>query len=76
MEHRQNEGAGETGDPRQNPLTNGIVRHDSHWRKFGDPAGDWTPFASVGGEQSEGPPQCSQTSLDEKLSKREESGTT
>ncbi|KAJ8880815.1 hypothetical protein PR048_017286 [Dryococelus australis] len=35
-----NEGAGETGDPRENPLTNGIVRHDSHLRKSGDPARD------------------------------------
>ncbi|KAJ8874375.1 hypothetical protein PR048_025223 [Dryococelus australis] len=25
----------ETGDPRENPLTNGIVRHDSHVRKSG-----------------------------------------
>ncbi|KAJ8888297.1 hypothetical protein PR048_007784 [Dryococelus australis] len=30
---RQNEGAGETEDPRENPPSNGIVRHDSHWRK-------------------------------------------
>ncbi|KAJ8887817.1 hypothetical protein PR048_014035 [Dryococelus australis] len=29
MEWRQNEGAGETGAPRENPPTNGIVRHDS-----------------------------------------------
>ncbi|KAJ8888786.1 hypothetical protein PR048_008278 [Dryococelus australis] len=27
------EGAGETGDLRENPPTNGIVRHDSHMRK-------------------------------------------
>ncbi|KAJ8866173.1 hypothetical protein PR048_033697 [Dryococelus australis] len=27
MERRRNEGAGESGDPRENPLTNGIVRH-------------------------------------------------
>ncbi|KAJ8867696.1 hypothetical protein PR048_031499 [Dryococelus australis] len=33
MEQRQNEGAGETGDPRQNPPINGIVWHDSHMRK-------------------------------------------
>ncbi|KAJ8875143.1 hypothetical protein PR048_023036 [Dryococelus australis] len=33
MERRRNEGAGETGDPRENPPTNGIVRHDSHLRK-------------------------------------------
>ncbi|KAJ8895491.1 hypothetical protein PR048_000824 [Dryococelus australis] len=29
MEHSRNERAGETGDPRENPLTNDIVRHDS-----------------------------------------------
>ncbi|KAJ8866400.1 hypothetical protein PR048_032243 [Dryococelus australis] len=40
MERRRNEGAGETGDPRENPQTSGIVRHDSHLRKSGDPAGD------------------------------------
>ncbi|KAJ8881994.1 hypothetical protein PR048_018482 [Dryococelus australis] len=34
------------------PLTNGIVRHDSHLRKSGDPAGDWTRFALVEGEQA------------------------
>ncbi|KAJ8873787.1 hypothetical protein PR048_024622 [Dryococelus australis] len=33
MEQRRNERAGETGDPRENLLTNGIVRHDSHMRK-------------------------------------------
>ncbi|KAJ8878866.1 hypothetical protein PR048_019455 [Dryococelus australis] len=35
MEHRRNERAGETGDPRENPPTNGIARHDSHMRKSG-----------------------------------------
>ncbi|KAJ8865912.1 hypothetical protein PR048_033435 [Dryococelus australis] len=40
-ERRRNEGAVETGNPRENPPTNGIVRHDSHLRKSGDPAGDW-----------------------------------
>ncbi|KAJ8881227.1 hypothetical protein PR048_017701 [Dryococelus australis] len=39
LERSRNEGAGETGDPRKNPQTNGIVRYDSHLRKFGDPAG-------------------------------------
>ncbi|KAJ8891090.1 hypothetical protein PR048_010600 [Dryococelus australis] len=44
---------GGTGDPRENPLTSAIVRHDSHLRKSGrDPAGDRTRFALVGGEQS------------------------
>ncbi|KAJ8869804.1 hypothetical protein PR048_028812 [Dryococelus australis] len=32
MEQRRNEEAGETGDPRENPPTSGIVRHDSHMR--------------------------------------------
>ncbi|KAJ8891819.1 hypothetical protein PR048_004373 [Dryococelus australis] len=37
----RNARAGETGDPRENPLTSGIVRRDSHARKSGsDPA--WT----------------------------------
>ncbi|KAJ8889120.1 hypothetical protein PR048_008614 [Dryococelus australis] len=35
-ERRRNEWAGELGDPRENPLTNGIVRHYSHLRKSGD----------------------------------------
>ncbi|KAJ8881478.1 hypothetical protein PR048_017959 [Dryococelus australis] len=35
MEQHRNERAGETGDPRENPPTNGIVRHDSHMRKSG-----------------------------------------
>ncbi|KAJ8869900.1 hypothetical protein PR048_028909 [Dryococelus australis] len=38
---RRNARAGETGDPRENPPTNAIVRHDSHIRKSGcDPAGN------------------------------------
>ncbi|KAJ8875178.1 hypothetical protein PR048_023073 [Dryococelus australis] len=32
---RLNERAGETGDPRENPPTSSIVRHDSHLRKSG-----------------------------------------
>ncbi|KAJ8867785.1 hypothetical protein PR048_031590 [Dryococelus australis] len=35
MERRRNEEAGETGDPRENPPTNEIVRHESQLRKFG-----------------------------------------
>ncbi|KAJ8889338.1 hypothetical protein PR048_008837 [Dryococelus australis] len=35
MEQSRNEGTGETGDPREDPTTNGIVRHDSHVRKSG-----------------------------------------
>ncbi|KAJ8884583.1 hypothetical protein PR048_016440 [Dryococelus australis] len=35
MEKYRNEGAGKTGGPRENPPTNGIVRHDSHVRKSG-----------------------------------------
>ncbi|KAJ8881533.1 hypothetical protein PR048_018015 [Dryococelus australis] len=35
MERRRNEGAGETGDHRENPPTSGILWHDSHLRKSG-----------------------------------------
>ncbi|KAJ8877934.1 hypothetical protein PR048_022393 [Dryococelus australis] len=35
MERRRDECAVETGDPLENPLTNGIVRHYSHLRKSG-----------------------------------------
>ncbi|KAJ8873654.1 hypothetical protein PR048_024479 [Dryococelus australis] len=45
-------GRWETGGPRENPPTNAIVRHDSHMRKSGDPAGDWARFALVGGERA------------------------
>ncbi|KAJ8883204.1 hypothetical protein PR048_015044 [Dryococelus australis] len=36
IEQRQNERAGETGYPRENTSTNGIVRYNSHMRKSGD----------------------------------------
>ncbi|KAJ8866467.1 hypothetical protein PR048_032310 [Dryococelus australis] len=36
MEQRRNEGAVETGDPREDPPTNGIIRHDSHLKKSGE----------------------------------------
>ncbi|KAJ8866721.1 hypothetical protein PR048_032582 [Dryococelus australis] len=43
MEQRRNEKAGETGEPRENPPTSGIVRHDSHMLRSGsDPAGNRT----------------------------------
>ncbi|KAJ8867643.1 hypothetical protein PR048_031446 [Dryococelus australis] len=35
MEQRRNEGAGETRDPREDPPTNVIVRHDSHMQEYG-----------------------------------------
>ncbi|KAJ8897327.1 hypothetical protein PR048_002673 [Dryococelus australis] len=35
MEQHRYEWAGEMGDPRENPPTNGIVRHDFHMRKSG-----------------------------------------
>ncbi|KAJ8887576.1 hypothetical protein PR048_013793 [Dryococelus australis] len=39
MEQRRNARAGKMGDPRVNPPTSGIVRHDSHMQKSGsDPA--------------------------------------
>ncbi|KAJ8895264.1 hypothetical protein PR048_000589, partial [Dryococelus australis] len=38
-------GQGETGDPRENPPTSGIVRHYSYVRKFGDDhARKWNPL--------------------------------
>ncbi|KAJ8866510.1 hypothetical protein PR048_032353 [Dryococelus australis] len=46
-------GAGETGDPRENPPTDSIDRHDPHLRKYGDPAGDRTRFALVGGGRAD-----------------------
>ncbi|KAJ8893784.1 hypothetical protein PR048_006385 [Dryococelus australis] len=51
MEQCQNDGAGETGDPRENPLTSGIVRHDSHLRKSGVNRPGIEP-GSPGGRQS------------------------
>ncbi|KAJ8886050.1 hypothetical protein PR048_012256 [Dryococelus australis] len=42
-------GAGKTGDPRENPPTSGIVRHDSHLRISCDPARDRTRSSLVGG---------------------------
>ncbi|KAJ8894313.1 hypothetical protein PR048_006933 [Dryococelus australis] len=45
-------GRGETRDPRENPPTDGIVRHDSHLRRSGAPAGDSTRFALVGGDRA------------------------
>ncbi|KAJ8886168.1 hypothetical protein PR048_012377 [Dryococelus australis] len=36
MEQHQNENTGEIGDPREKPLTSGIVRHDSHTQKSGN----------------------------------------
>ncbi|KAJ8878982.1 hypothetical protein PR048_019588 [Dryococelus australis] len=39
MVQRRNDRARETGEPQENPLTRGIVRHNSHMRKSGnDPA--------------------------------------
>ncbi|KAJ8870148.1 hypothetical protein PR048_029160 [Dryococelus australis] len=43
MEQRRNESTRETGDLRENPPTNIIVRHDSHLRKSGDPARGLNP---------------------------------
>ncbi|KAJ8882349.1 hypothetical protein PR048_014151 [Dryococelus australis] len=53
MDQPRNARVGKTGDSRENPLIRGIARHDSYMRKSGgDPAGNRTSFASVGGEQS------------------------
>ncbi|KAJ8894337.1 hypothetical protein PR048_006963 [Dryococelus australis] len=49
MEQRWNARAEETGGPRENPPTSGIVRHDSNVRKSGsDPARNRTRFALMG----------------------------
>ncbi|KAJ8884200.1 hypothetical protein PR048_016057 [Dryococelus australis] len=48
---RRNARAGEMGDPRENPPTGFIGRHDSHLRKSEcDSAGDCTRVALVGGD--------------------------
>ncbi|KAJ8893642.1 hypothetical protein PR048_006242 [Dryococelus australis] len=47
MEQRRNVGAGKTGDPLENPPTNGIVRHDSHLRKSGEQANRSATVAPV-----------------------------
>ncbi|KAJ8869871.1 hypothetical protein PR048_028880 [Dryococelus australis] len=66
MEQRRNGGAGETGDPRENPPTSGVVRHDSHMRKSGSgPVGRLSPCArmaseAVGDERYCQPAQSSQ----------------
>ncbi|KAJ8866059.1 hypothetical protein PR048_033583 [Dryococelus australis] len=49
-------GAGMKG--RRNSPTSGIVRHDSHMRKSGDPAGDRTRLALVGGERANRSANC------------------
>ncbi|KAJ8872261.1 hypothetical protein PR048_025863 [Dryococelus australis] len=50
MEQHRNERAGEKGDPRENPPTSGIIRHDSRMRKSGsNPNGNRARFASLGG---------------------------
>ncbi|KAJ8890638.1 hypothetical protein PR048_010147 [Dryococelus australis] len=56
IEHRRNEGAGETEDPRENRPSSGIVRHDSHLRNSGvnrleiEPASPWWEASSVTAE--------------------------
>ncbi|KAJ8878308.1 hypothetical protein PR048_018885 [Dryococelus australis] len=51
MEQRRDARTGKTGEPRENPLTSDIDRHDSPARKSGsDLAGNRTQFPYVGGE--------------------------
>ncbi|KAJ8885473.1 hypothetical protein PR048_011670 [Dryococelus australis] len=64
MERRRNEEAGEGGRSQGNPPTNGIVRHDFHSRKPGDPAGDWTRFALVGRRARNSTNHCLSRGLD------------
>ncbi|KAJ8874117.1 hypothetical protein PR048_024958 [Dryococelus australis] len=55
MEQRWNGRAGETGDLRENTPTSGIVRHDSHMRKYvSGSKGNRTRFAKVEGEFRDG----------------------
>ncbi|KAJ8887566.1 hypothetical protein PR048_013782 [Dryococelus australis] len=56
MERRRNEEAGETGDPQENPVTNGIVRQDFHLRKSGDPAEVEPAQRQETGDPRENPP--------------------
>ncbi|KAJ8878889.1 hypothetical protein PR048_019488 [Dryococelus australis] len=43
---RQNEGAGQMGDPQEKPPTSSIIRHDSHMRKYeSNPTRNRTRFA-------------------------------
>ncbi|KAJ8895119.1 hypothetical protein PR048_000444 [Dryococelus australis] len=50
---RRNERAGEIEDPRENPPTNGILRHDSQMRKSGVTCAGIEPGVDlVGGEQA------------------------
>ncbi|KAJ8869857.1 hypothetical protein PR048_028866 [Dryococelus australis] len=52
-EQRRNARTWKTGDNRENPLSRGIVRHDSHMRKSGsDPTGNRARFAQMGGDYS------------------------
>ncbi|KAJ8873320.1 hypothetical protein PR048_026954 [Dryococelus australis] len=53
VEQRRNARVEETGDPRENPPTSGVVQHDAHLRKSGsDPDEELSRFALVGGKQS------------------------
>ncbi|KAJ8891162.1 hypothetical protein PR048_010677 [Dryococelus australis] len=57
MEQRRNAREGEKGDPRENPPTSGIVRHDSHLRKSGvtrpeiEPGSPWWEASSLTGQR-------------------------
>ncbi|KAJ8872618.1 hypothetical protein PR048_026224 [Dryococelus australis] len=61
MEQRQNTRAGKTGNPRENPPTSGIFRHDNHLRKSGSyPHWESTPVR-LGGRRAwldYSPPTC------------------
>ncbi|KAJ8888212.1 hypothetical protein PR048_007699 [Dryococelus australis] len=71
MEQRRNTRAGETGEPRENPSTSGIVRHKYHIEKSGsDPAGNQTRFSlAVGGAK---PPAIRQSGYDMEVDGKEE----
>ncbi|KAJ8886334.1 hypothetical protein PR048_012545 [Dryococelus australis] len=46
MKRSWNEGAGETGDPRENPPTNNIIRHNSHFEALNERGGGRYPGVS------------------------------
>ncbi|KAJ8867214.1 hypothetical protein PR048_031009 [Dryococelus australis] len=73
MEQRRNEGSGETGDPRENPPTSGIIPHNSHWPKCGmnrpgiEPGSLWWEASSL---TAQPPWRFSQRSSEVKMERR------
>ncbi|KAJ8869105.1 hypothetical protein PR048_030669 [Dryococelus australis] len=74
----RSEKAGETGDPRENPPTSGIVRHDSHLRESGvnrpgiEPGSHWWEASSLTAQSPCFPPPFRREEPYEKRSRYEE----